>query len=81
MKKKKLVPKMHADLINDKRVLQVPDLAWMHRMTVALAEIHRLTGASSAVCEVARDAGLTLRVAKAVSDPYDWKQLKKAGVR
>ena len=65
----------------NKKALQHPDEAWMHGMSVALAEVHRITGSSSAVCEVARDAGLTLAFAKSVSDPYDWKELKKAGLK
>ena len=50
-------------------------------MAVALAEMHRLHGDSSGVCEVARAAGLTIEnVKKAGTDGYDWKELGRAGV-
>lgn len=65
----------------NKRVLQHPDDAWMHGMSVALAEVHRKNGSSFVVCEVANEAGLTLAIAKKVCDPYDWKELKRAGVK
>ena len=52
-------------------------------MAVALAEMHRLHGDSSGVCDVARAAGLTIAEVKAVgTDAYDWKrELRRAGVK
>jgi hypothetical protein len=57
---------------------------WIAGFAVALAEMHRLLFGgcnSSGVCEVARNAGVTLARAKAagVSD-FDLKELRKAGV-
>lgn len=58
--------------------------AWIAGFSVALAEMHRrLLGGndSTGVCEVARNAGITISTAKAAGvDPYDLKELKKAGV-
>jgi hypothetical protein len=66
----------------NKKKLQNPKDAMVMGMVLALAEMHRLGGNSTSVCEVARDAGITLKMAKAVGcDPYDWKELKKAGVK
>jgi len=58
------------------------DKAWIQGFALALAEMHRLGAGSSAVCEVARDAGVSLAKVKARgADPYDWRELKKAGVK
>lgn len=66
----------------NKQKLQSPKDALTQGMAVALAEMHRLHGDSSGVCDVARAAGITLAEAKlAGTDPYDWKELKKAGVK
>jgi hypothetical protein len=58
---------------------------WTQGFCVALAESHRkLFGGndSSGVCEVMRDAGITLRDAKAAGvSAYDLKELRKAGVK
>jgi hypothetical protein len=65
----------------NKHRLTHPGTAWIHGYAVALAEMHRLGGHSSTVCEAARAAGLTLRDAKgAGTDPFDLRELKKAGV-
>jgi hypothetical protein len=60
-----------------------PD-AWTAGFATALAEMHRrlLGGAdSTGVCEVARNAGITIAIARkaGVSD-YDLRELAKAGV-
>lgn len=57
---------------------------WLAGFAVALAEMHRLLIGgcnSSGVCEVARNAGLTLAKAKRarVAD-FDLKELRRAGV-
>ena len=58
--------------------------AWLSGFAVALAEIHRLLlngNNSSGVCEVARNAGVTIKSARAAGvSAYDLKELKKAGV-
>lgn len=57
---------------------------WIAGFAVALAEMHRrLIGGndSTGVCEVARNAGITIKIARESGvDPYDLKELKKAGV-
>ncbi len=67
------------------RKLQDPEGAWLAGFAVALAEMHRLLlhgNNSSGVCAVARDAGLTLAVARAAGvSTFDLKELRKAGVR
>lgn len=59
--------------------------AWLSGFAVALAEIHRqlLHGNnSSGVCAVARNAGLTLKAARAAGvSSFDLKELKKAGIQ
>lgn len=59
--------------------------AWTHGFAMALAEMHRrLSGGadSAGVCEVARNAGVTLASAKAAGCPdFDLKELRRAGVR
>lgn len=54
---------------------------WTSGFAVALAEMHRLSKASSVVCEVARNAGLTVKSARLarVSD-FDLRELRAAGV-
>lgn len=58
--------------------------AWLNGFAVALAESHRLLfggNGSTGVCEVARNAGLTLKVARESGvESFDLKELKKAGV-
>lgn len=58
--------------------------SWQRGFAVALAEIHRqlLHGNdSTSVCAVARAAGLTRSSARAAGvDPFDLKELKKAGI-
>jgi hypothetical protein len=61
------------------------DLDWIAGFAVGLAEMHRLLIGgcnSSGVVVTARNAGLTLKLAKqaGVSD-FDLKELRKAGVR
>lgn len=53
---------------------------WVRGFVVALAEVHRLSGNSSAICDVARDAGVTIAMARKLADLYDYRQLEKAGV-
>jgi len=60
------------------------DSEWIAGFAVGLAEMHRLLiggNNSSGVVEVARNAGLTLKLAEraGVSD-FDLKELRKAGV-
>lgn len=51
-------------------------------MALALAEVHRLAGNTATVCEVARNAALSISILKKSGvDPYDWKELAKAGVK
>jgi hypothetical protein len=65
----------------NKHKIQTPEHALTQGMAVALAEMHRACGDSSAVCQVARAAGITIEVAKeAGTDGYDWKELVRAGV-
>ena len=66
----------------NKQRLQTPADALAQGMVVALAEMHRLHGDSSGVCEVAQAAGITIQIAKACgADGYDWKELRRAGVK
>lgn len=59
--------------------------AWVRGFAVALAEMHRLLlsgNDSTGVCKVAREAGVTLKVARSAGvSNLDLKELKKAGVR
>ena len=55
---------------------------WLAGYAVALAEIHRLHEHSTGVCEVARNAGVTIATAKAAGvDEFDLSELRKAGVK
>jgi hypothetical protein len=73
-------PRLNKKALEDPR--EVGDAAWVTGFALALAEVHRLGAGSSAVCEVARDAGITLATVKECgADPYDWRELKKAGVK
>lgn len=66
---------------NDKRVKSENDVR-IQGMALALSEVHRHFKASTAVKEVARDAGLTIKeMKKAGVDAYDWKELRRAGVK
>jgi len=66
----------------NKEKLQQPADALTQGICLALAEMHRLHGDSSGVCEVARAAGITIQEAKqAGTNPYDWKELRRAGVQ
>ncbi len=66
---------------NTKRI-EDPYKSLIRGMALALADMRRLNGSSSSVCEVARDAGLTIAEMKAAGvEPFDWKELKKAGVK
>lgn len=61
------------------------DDTWLCGFATGLAEMHRrlIGGAdSTGVCEVARNAGLTIARAKAAGvSSFDLRELKKAGVR
>lgn len=58
------------------------DESWIRGFAIALAETHRRDGNSSVICEVARDAGLSLHRIRAVGvDAFDWKELRRAGLR
>jgi hypothetical protein len=65
--------------------LQNPEAAWAAGFAVALAEMHRRLvegNDSTGVREVARAAGLTLKIARKIGvDARDVKELKRAGVR
>lgn len=64
----------------NKRKVEDPKETWICGFALALAEMHRLGKNSSQVCEVVRDAGLTIgQIKKAGCDPYDWKELERAG--
>jgi hypothetical protein len=70
----------------NKKALEDPDEAndvgFVQGFVLALAEMHRHGAGSSTVVEVARDAHVSIADAKECgSDPYDWKELKKAGVK
>lgn len=58
---------------------------WTCGFGLALAEIHRLLiggNDSSGVCEVVRNAGLTLaKFKRAGLDDFDLQELRRAGVR
>jgi hypothetical protein len=54
---------------------------WTGGFAVALAEVHRLSKNSSAICEVARNAGLTIKDARlAMVSEFDLRELRAAGV-
>jgi hypothetical protein len=63
---------------------KIEDDSWTRGFCTALAEFHRLLLGglgSTGVCEVARNAGITLSVAReAGTDLFDLLELKKAGV-
>jgi len=62
--------------------LQHPNFAFTAGMVLALAEVHRMYGCSSTIVSVAKDAGITLAIARASGvDAYDWRELRRAGVR
>lgn len=70
----------------NKKKIEDPEEAdtksWTQGFVMALAEMHRHAAGSSAVREVARDANVTIAETKSSGcDPYDWRELKKAGVR
>ena len=55
--------------------------AWICGFATALAELHRRQESSTSVCEVARDAGVTLeRAREAGVEPFDLRELRKAGI-
>lgn len=65
----------------NKERLESPDDAWTRGFVIALAESHRHIPDDVVTCEAAANAGITLTVAKKAGvDPYDWRELKKAGV-
>lgn len=67
--------------VGSEMVKDLETSAWIRGFALALAEVHRITGADSAVCEVVRDAGLFISdFKKHGAASYDWKQLEKAGV-
>lgn len=73
-------PRLNKKKIADPK--EAGDRSWIQGFVMALAEMHRHGAGSSAVVEVARDAGMNISEAKREGcDPYDWRQLKKAGVR
>lgn len=77
---RRVKPRINKKKIEDPE--EAGDKAWIQGFALALAEMHRLGAGSSAVCEVARDAGVSLAKIKARgADPYDWRELKKAGVK
>ena len=62
--------------------VQVGDDKWICGFALALAEVHRINRNSTTICEVARDAGLSLtRMRAAGVELYDWRELRKAGVQ
>jgi hypothetical protein len=66
--------------LNKKRV-EDPGNAMIRGIALALADVHRNGGHSTAVCEAASAAGVTIVDMKTAGvDPFDWRELKKAGV-
>ena len=66
--------------VNKHRV-QDPKDAWICGFVTALAEMRRFGHDDTGVCEAARNAGITIKSAKAAGVmPFDWKELKEAGV-
>jgi hypothetical protein len=66
----------------NRQAIKTPKASFAHGMGLALAEMHRKTGARTAVVEVAREAGLTYaELRDAGVDAYDLKELRRAGVR
>jgi hypothetical protein len=69
----------------NKQALHSPVDALMIGYAVALAEMHRLLlggNDSQGVRSVAKSVGLTIKVAKAAGvSPFDWKELRRAGVK
>ena len=62
--------------------LQAPDDAWVAGYAVALAELHRWGRDGVNVRSAAAAASITLAQARACKvDPYDLKELKRAGVK
>lgn len=53
--------------------------AWICGFATALAEVHRRLSNSSIICEVARDAGITLKQARGAGVEFDLRELQKAG--
>lgn len=66
----------------NRKKLESPDRAFVRGMSLALAEMHRRTGCSSDVQEIARGAGLSLKdMRDAGVSSYDLRRLRQAGVR
>lgn len=69
----------------NKARVETPDAANLRGFALALAEVSRLlicAGHDAGLCHVAANGGLTIATAKAAGvDPYDLKELRKAGVR
>lgn len=66
----------------NKKRIEDPSATMIRGMALALAEVNRLCKQPTAICEVASDAGLTIAEMKnAGVDPFDWRELKKAGVK
>jgi hypothetical protein len=61
--------------------LDLPEDSWTSGYALALAEVHRIGHHTAAVLEAAKGAGLTLSsMRKAGVMPFDWQELKRAGV-
>ena len=65
----------------NKKKLQDPNDAWTCGFVVALAESNRHIPNHVVCCEAASNANITIAVAKKAGvDPYDWRELRRAGV-
>lgn len=65
----------------NKKKLQHPDSAWVVGVAYAAAEAGR-RGEDILAVEIARSASITIAVCKSAGvDAFDWRALKRAGVR
>lgn len=62
--------------------LEDPKKAFIRGMALGLADAHRIGGHSSSIVEAALAAGLSVKELKEAGvDSYDWKELRKAGLK
>lgn len=62
--------------------LEDPKKAMTRGLALGLADAHRIGGHSSVIVEAAMAAGLSIKECKEMGvDPYDWKELRKAGLK
>jgi hypothetical protein len=69
-------------LRRNKHKLQTPDEAWLCGYAVALAEVSRIDGRNANIVRAAQVASFTIEEIKKLGvDSYDWRELKRAGVK